>query len=148
MMMLQKLIIRMSLRIRNKHICHHLIHIAAKEKKKSTADGKQQDHYALLGLSHLRYLATEDQIRRSYRGAALRNHPDKLAAILLAEETEAAKQVKREKIENHFKFIQEVYEILIDPVKRRIYDSTDEFGECAPQDFFKVFGLALKSRFK
>ncbi|XVF24559.1 hypothetical protein REPUB_Repub13aG0138600 [Reevesia pubescens] len=121
---------------------------SSKGKKKSAADGKQQDHYALLGLSHLRYLATEDQIRRSYREAALRHHPDKLSALLLAEETEAAKQVKKDEIENHFKSIQEAYEILTDPVKRRIYDSTDEFDdeiptECAPQDFFKVFGPAF-----
>lgn len=38
--------------------------------------------------------------------------------------------------------------MLIDPVKRRIYDSTDEFddeipSDCAPQDFFKVFGPAF-----
>ncbi|GMJ14357.1 ZUOTIN-RELATED FACTOR 1a, gonidialess A/Zuotin related factor A1 [Hibiscus trionum] len=121
---------------------------SSKGKKKSGADGKQQDHYALLGLSHLRYLATEDQIRKSYREAALRHHPDKLANLLLAEETEAGKQAKKDEIENHFKSIQEAYEILIDPVKRRIYDSTDEFDdeiptECAPQDFFKVFGPAF-----
>ncbi|XP_039060977.1 dnaJ homolog subfamily C member 2-like isoform X2 [Hibiscus syriacus] len=121
---------------------------SSKGKKKSGADGKQQDHYALLGLSHLRYLATEDQIRKSYREAALRYHPDKLANLLLAEETEAAKQAKKDEIDNHFKSVQEAYEILIDPVKRRIYDSTDEFDdeiptECAPQDFFKVFGPAF-----
>lgn len=114
--------------------------------KKKSADGKeQQDHYALLGLGHLRYLATEDQIRKSYREAALKYHPDKQASILLAEETEEAKQSKKEEIESHFKIIQEAYEVLIDPVKRRIYDSTDEFddevpSDCAPQDFFKVFG--------
>lgn len=116
--------------------------------KKKSGDVKQQDHYALLGLSHLRYLATEDQIRKSYREAALRHHPDKQAALLLAEETETAKQAKKDEIESHFKAIQEAYEVLIDPVKRRIYDSTDEFDDeipydCAPQDFFKVFGPAF-----
>lgn len=36
--------------------------------KKKSADGKeQQDYYALLGLGHLLYLATKDQIRKSYR---------------------------------------------------------------------------------
>ncbi|XP_057545435.1 uncharacterized protein LOC130824442 [Amaranthus tricolor] len=119
-----------------------------KSKKKSDADGQQQDHYALLGLAHLRYLATEDQIKKSYRDVALKYHPDKQAALLLAEETEAAKQVKKEEIENHFKAIQEAYEVLIDPLKRRIYDSTDEFDDeiptdCAPQDFYKVFGPAF-----
>ncbi|PQM33507.1 dnaJ homolog subfamily C member 2-like [Prunus yedoensis var. nudiflora] len=115
---------------------------SSKGKKKSGAEGKQQDHYALLGLSHLRYLATEEQIRKSYRETALKYHPDKQAALLLNEETEAAKQTKKDEIESHFKSIQEAYEALIDPVKRRIYDSTDEFDDeiptdCAPQDFFK-----------
>ncbi|NP_001332867.1 gonidialess A/Zuotin related factor-like protein [Solanum lycopersicum] len=121
---------------------------SSKGKKKSSTGEKVQDHYALLGLSNLRYLASEDQIRKSYRDAALRHHPDKLASLLLAEETEAAKQAKKEEIENHFKAIQEAYEVLMDPVRRRIYDSTDEFDdeiptECAPQDFFKVFGPAF-----
>ncbi|XP_077241536.1 uncharacterized protein LOC143882036 [Tasmannia lanceolata] len=121
---------------------------SSKGKKKSGAEGQQQDHYALLGLGHLRFLATEEQIRKCYRETALKHHPDKQAALLLAEETEAAKQAKKDEIENHFKSIQEAYEVLMDPVKRRIYDSTDEFDdeiptECAPQDFFKVFGPAF-----
>ena len=116
--------------------------------KKKSGGSTQQDHYALLGLSNLRYLATEEQIRKSYRETALKYHPDKQAALLLAEETEAAKQAKKDEIETHFKLIQEAYEVLIDPVKRRIYDSTDEFDDevptdCAPQDFFKVFGPAF-----
>ncbi|KAL2342248.1 hypothetical protein Fmac_010188 [Flemingia macrophylla] len=121
---------------------------SSKSKKKSGTGDKQQDHYALLGLGHLRYLASEDQIRKSYRETALRFHPDKQAALLLAEETEAAKQTKKDEIESHFKAIQEAYEVLIDPMKRRIYDSTDEFDDeiptdCASQDFFKVFGPAF-----
>ncbi|KAJ0027628.1 hypothetical protein Pint_34879 [Pistacia integerrima] len=121
---------------------------SSKGKKKSGTGSNQQDHYALLGLSHLRYLATEDQIRKSYRETALKYHPDKQAALLLAEETEAAKQAKKEEIESHFKAVQEAYEVLIDPVKRRIYDSTDEFddeipSDCSPQDFYKVFGPAF-----
>ncbi|XP_004500929.1 uncharacterized protein [Cicer arietinum] len=122
---------------------------SSKGKKKSgDGDKQQQDHYALLGLSHLRYLATEDQIRKSYRETALRFHPDKQASLVLLEVTEAAKQAKKEEIETHFKAIQEAYEVLVDPLKRRIYDSTDEFDDeiptdCAPQDFFKVFGPAF-----
>ncbi|KAH1222075.1 DnaJ subfamily C member 2 [Glycine max] len=104
---------------------------SSKSKKKSGTGDKQQDHYALLGLGHLRYLATEDQIRKSYRETAL-----------------SCKTNKKDEIESHFKAIQEAYEVLIDPVKRRIYDSTDEFDDeiptdCAPQDFFKVFGPAF-----
>ncbi|KAL6989764.1 hypothetical protein U1Q18_015515 [Sarracenia purpurea var. burkii] len=121
---------------------------STKGKKKSGDGGKQQDHYALLGLSHLRYLATEEQIKKSYRETALKHHPDKQAALLLAEVTEAAKQSKKDEIENHFKAIQEAYEVLTDPARRRIYDSTDEFDDeipidCAPQDFFKVFAPAF-----
>ncbi|KAJ7539774.1 hypothetical protein O6H91_11G108100 [Diphasiastrum complanatum] len=116
-----------------------------KGKKKSGFGTEQQDHYALLGLSHLRYLATEEQIRKSYREVALKHHPDKQAAFLLLEETEAAKETKKEEIDQHFKAIQEAYEVLIDPVKRRVYDSIDEFddgvpSECSAEDFFKVFG--------
>lgn len=113
-----------------------------KRKKKS---GSEQDHYALIGLAHLRFLATEEQIRKSYREMALKYHPDKQAAILLAEVSEEAKEAKKEEIETHFKSIQEAYGVLTDPVKKRIYDSTDEFDDeiptdCAPQDFYKVFG--------
>ncbi|CAK9271303.1 unnamed protein product [Sphagnum jensenii] len=116
-----------------------------KGKKKSGDGPETQDHYALLGLSHLRFLATEDQIRKAYREAALKHHPDKQAALLLTEETEEKRQTKKEEIDQHFKSIQLAYEVLIDPVKRRAYDSVDEFDDevptdCGPDDFFKVFG--------
>lgn len=116
-----------------------------KSKKKASSGQDEQDHYALLGLSHLRYLATEDQVRKCYREAALKFHPDKQAALLLAEETEESKATKKEEIDQHFKAIQKAYEVLIDPVKRRIYDSTDEFdddvpGDCSPHEFYKVYG--------
>ena len=123
---------------------------SSKSKKKSGGDGdkQQQDHYALLGLSHLRYLATEDQIRKSYHKTSLRFHPDKQAAAVLSEQTEAAKEAKKIEIDVHFKAIQEAYAVLVDPVKRRIYDSTDEFDDeiptdCDPQDFYKVFAPAF-----
>ncbi|KAL0842698.1 hypothetical protein Bca101_015943 [Brassica carinata] len=126
----------------------------SKGKKNKKSDKEQHDHYALLGLGSLRYLATEDQIRKSYRDAALKLHPDKLAAaLLLTDESEEAKEAKKEAIESHFKLIQEAYEVLMDPAKRRIFDSTDEFddkvpSDCAPKDFFKVFGPAFKRNAK
>ncbi|WZZ42271.1 dnaJ homolog subfamily C member 2-like [Brassica napus] len=121
-----------------------------KKKKKPGAQQQQdhqQDHYALLGLRNLRYLATEDQIKKSYREAALKHHPDKQhAALLLAEETEEAKEAKKDEIDSRFRAIQEAYEVLMDPTKRKIFDSTDEFDDedCSPQEFFKVFGPAFK----
>ncbi|CAO2823214.1 unnamed protein product [Amaranthus hypochondriacus] len=83
-----------------------------------------------------------------FEPAGLAFHAAALRLAGYSEETEAAKQVKKEEIENHFKAIQEAYEVLIDPLKRRIYDSTDEFDDeiptdCAPQDFYKVFGPAF-----
>ncbi|GKC16773.1 DnaJ homolog subfamily C member 2-like protein, partial [Tanacetum coccineum] len=120
-----------------------------KGKKKNAMMGNRNRSLCfLLGLANLRYLATEEQIRKSYRETALKHHPDKQAALLLGEATEAAKEAKKDEIENHFKAIQEAYELLMDPVRRRIYDSTDEFDDeiptdCSPQDFFKVFGPAF-----
>lgn len=115
-----------------------------KSKKKLN---EKQNHYTLLGLGHLRYLATEDQIKKSYREAALRHHPDKMASLLLSVKNEKEKQKKRDEVENHFKSIQEAYEVLIDPSKRKLYDSeiADEADDavpvnCSREEFFNVFG--------
>lgn len=130
---------------------------------------QQQDHYSLLGLSDIRDAATPEEIRKAYLKSALKYHPDKLAAVLLAEESEAAREAKKEKIDTHFKKIQAAYQVLSDPVQRRTYDSrriynssssgsntnttTDEYyderdededdqipTDCSPGDFFNVFG--------
>ncbi|KAG2315517.1 hypothetical protein Bca4012_066333 [Brassica carinata] len=134
---------------------------ANKGKKKKEKSGtqqqqqqqQQQDHYALLGLRRLRYLATEDQIKKSYREAALKYHPDKLAALVHAEETEEGKEAKKNEIESRFRAIQEAYEVLTDPNMRRVFDATDEFvddadDDVSPEEFFKVFGQAFKRQAK
>ncbi|GAA5828953.1 hypothetical protein JCM5353_005182 [Sporobolomyces roseus] len=41
---------------------------------------KEQDHYAVLGLQHLRYNATNEQIKKAHRRKVLRHHPDKKAS--------------------------------------------------------------------
>ncbi|KAL1965478.1 hypothetical protein VTN77DRAFT_5734 [Rasamsonia byssochlamydoides] len=84
-------------------------------------DWKSQDHYAVLGLSKLRYRATPEQIKRAHRKKVLKHHPDKKAASGQGDEND-----------NFFKCIQKATEILLDPVKRRQYDSVDEAANVDP----------------
>ena len=79
-----------------------------------------QDHYAVLGLSKYRYRATEDQIKRAHRKKVLRHHPDKKAAAGNTED------------DSFFKCIQKATEVLLDPVRRRQFDSVDEGAEVEP----------------
>ena len=77
----------------------------------------------------------------AYRKVALEKHPDKAGAAI-------ADPATKFRIEEEFKNIQEAYETLSDPVRRREYDSTDTFddslpSDCAPEDFFKV-GLSTR----
>ena len=72
----------------------------------------------------------------AYRKAALEYHPDKAGAAV-------ADEAKKKQIEEHFQKIQDAYETLSDPAKRREYDSIDDFDDtlpssAAPADFFKV----------
>jgi len=93
-----------------------------------------QDHYAVLGLSKYRYKATESQIKRAHRKKVLRHHPDKKAAAGSSED------------DSFFKCIQKATEILLDPVKRRQFDSVDEAADVEPptkkqaqKNFFKLW---------
>ena len=106
-------------------------------KKKGKKDKARVDLYALLGLEHVRWTATDKQLRDAYKAAALVAHPDK------------APEDEREAAETKFKALQAAYETLSDPAKRREFDSTDDFDdslpvECAADDFFAVFGPAFR----
>lgn len=111
---------------------------APKGKKKKKP---QEDLYKLIGLSKKRYLATEQEIKKAYQQMALIAHPDKAGADKNAEEKAA--------IEEHFKHVQAAYETLMDPVKRREFDSTDSAFDdslpttCNKTDFFDTFGAAF-----
>ncbi|KAK2624106.1 hypothetical protein QTJ16_006740 [Diplocarpon rosae] len=83
-------------------------------------DWKSQDHYAVLGLSKYRFKATEEQIKRAHRKKVLRHHPDKKAAAGSTED------------DSFFKCIQKATEVLLDPVKRRQFDSVDEKADVEP----------------
>lgn len=104
-------------------------------------DWKGQDHYAVLGLSKYRYKATEEQIKRAHRKKVLRHHPDKKAAAGSTED------------DNFFKCIQKATEVLLDPVKRRQFDSVDEHADVEPptkkqaqgSKFYKLWGNVFKA---
>ncbi|CAJ1055625.1 dnaJ homolog subfamily C member 2 [Xyrichtys novacula] len=100
-------------------------------------DWKNQDHYAVLGLPHLRYKATQKQIKAAHKAIVLKHHPDKRKA--------AGEQIV-EGDNDYFTCITKAIEILSDPVKRRAFDSVDPtFDNAVPskaegkENFFEVF---------
>ncbi|EFX05062.1 ribosome associated chaperone [Grosmannia clavigera kw1407] len=107
-------------------------------------DWKSQDHYAVLGLSKYRYKATEEQIKKAHRKKVLKHHPDKKAAAGRTED------------DNFFKCIQKATEVLLDPVRRRQFDSVDEEADVEPPtkkqlasahkaDYYKLWSRVFKS---
>lgn len=100
-----------------------------------------QDHYAVLGLSRHRWRATESQIKTAHRKKVLRHHPDKRAATGSSED------------DSFFKCIQKATEYLLDPVKRRQFDSVDENADVEPpqkkdaqkKGWFKAWGPVFES---
>ena len=69
---------------------------------------KFRDYYEVLGVARE---ATPDQIKRAYRQLARKHHPDLQPAA------------ERAKASERFKEINEAYEVLSDPEKRKKYDA-------------------------
>jgi len=69
-----------------------------------------------MGLSHLRYKATQDQIKIAHRKKVLKHHPDKKAG--------AAGQTNDDAF---FKCIQKSLDVLTNPERRRQFDSVDPY---------------------
>jgi DnaJ homolog subfamily C member 2 len=109
--------------------------------QREAKDWKSQDHYKVLGLSKYRYKATEEQIKRAHRKKVLKHHPDKKAAAGRVDD------------DQFFKCIQKATEVLLDPVKRRQYDSVDEEADVDPPskkqaqkgNFYKLWGAVFKA---
>ena len=98
----------------------------SKKRKERTKDDIEkeallmEDLYATLGLEDITYEATEGQIGKAYRKAALVFHPDKLGDKLTQQDKEVWLK------------IQNAYETLSDPAKRKKYDSNLPFDEKIP----------------
>jgi len=71
-----------------------------------------KDYYGILGIGRD---ASQDEIKKAYRRAALKWHPDK-------------NQERRAEAEEKFKDIAEAYDVLSDPEKKSIYDQHGEEG--------------------
>lgn len=119
---------------------------------------KKQDHYAVLGLSHLRYKASPAQIKIAHRKKVLKHHPDKKASGPNAAPTTTSSLFLNGVNQNtnddaFFKCIQKAHEVLTNSEKRRQFDSVDpvfmdleeemptaaEFKNNKDLDFFKTF---------
>ena len=102
-------------------------------------DWKTADLYAAMGLSKLRYRATEAQIIKAHRKQVLKHHPDKKSASGGLEQ------------DGFFKIIQKAYETLTDSNKRAQYDSCDSNADIEPPkkgskyDFFEAWGPVFES---
>ena len=76
----------------------------------------KRDYYEVLGINKN---ATDDEIKKAYRKLAKKYHPD-------------ANPDNKEEAEAKFKEVNEAYENLSDPQKRKMYD---QFGHNGPQGF-------------
>ena len=76
----------------------------------------KRDYYEVLGVNKN---ATDDELKKAYRRLAKKYHPD-------------ANPDNKKEAEAKFKEVNEAYENLSDPQKRRMYD---QFGHAGPQGF-------------
>ncbi|KAF9447044.1 DnaJ-domain-containing protein [Macrolepiota fuliginosa MF-IS2] len=91
---------------------------------------KKHDYYAVLGLSHLRWRATPEQIKFAHRRKVLRHHPDKKVSSAAPPTNPLQFSATNTNDDAFFKCISKAHEVLNHPEKRRQFDSVDpEFIE-------------------
>merc|ERR1711982_222826 len=131
------------------------IEVTQKEEVKSSTSSDQassnpiislygeSDYYKLLNIGHLRWKATEKEIKKAYRKMILNHHPDKQA------------QAQDEVDDEVFKSISAAYDCLSNPEKRRAYDSKDPFDDTVPsehearsEEFFELFSSVFERNSK
>lgn len=134
-----------------------------KEKLRSTEtsgytfSGKD-NFYAILGIDDLFLSATVDDVRKAYKKLALIYHPDKNKENIGLEDTESEasnnlnlndtqqvdvsklsdEEKKKMEINKRWLKIKEAYETLLDPEKKKKFDSTFEFDDTIPEENKKV----------
>jgi len=98
-----------------------------------------KNHYQALGLEHLYFDATVEDVRKAYKIKVLLHHPDKF-------EEGAYDEVAKKQ----WLAIQDAYETLVDAEKKKKYDSTMEFDESLPanksyeeEEFYRDFNACF-----
>ncbi|KAJ3271017.1 hypothetical protein HK104_004768, partial [Borealophlyctis nickersoniae] len=95
---------------------------ALRAAKESMRQAKRKDYYKILGVSRD---ASESDIKKAYRKAALQYHPDKNSSLTDEEKVIA---------ETKFKEIGEAYAVLSDPRKKELFDSGVDIDGASAND--------------
>ena len=111
------------------------------------AEWKKQDHYRVLGLSHLRSISTDEDIKQAYRRKVLQHHPDK------KDKNRKSRLPPGVNEHGYFTCITKAYETLSTKAGRQAYDSVDpsfddsvpNFNPSSKDKFFEVFDPVIKS---
>jgi len=105
---------------------------------------KFQDHYRVLGITHLRHTATDDDVKNAYRAKVLKYHPDKKSSL--------DHGIIGLNLAEYFTCITHAYEALSTFEGRRLVDSVDTTfddtiptaNEAAKNDFYETFTEVFK----
>lgn len=93
-----------------------------RDAKAALRKARRKDYYAILAVSKD---ADEDELKKAYRKAALKWHPDRHST---------AEEEDKKKAEAVFKDVSEAYAVLNDPTKRRQYDAGATFNASGDVD--------------